>query len=126
MVAISDEVVRRYAFKHDISVLESSELFHELELFLDMAAIHSTSPSERIDSAWHEFILHTKIYESFCSERYGRFVHHVPCSPLAGRDDANQRDVGCTNCSSGQPDGVAECNSTCASDCRSDQEYEVA
>lgn len=35
-----------------------------------------TSPE--VDAAWHAFILHTRQYEVFCQEVFGRFVHHRP------------------------------------------------
>ena len=134
MSTIPDEVVRRYAFKHDIAISESLKLFDDLESFLDMAAVRSVSPSEHIDSAWHEFILHTKIYADFCLYRYGRLVHHIPSSPLAGETyEDHQRNVKCSSrCSSGGGDpfrGSAKCESEpCASDCRSckSQEYELS
>jgi hypothetical protein len=31
-----------------------------------------------IDAAWHAFILHTRDYESYCRERFGRVIHHEP------------------------------------------------
>jgi uncharacterized membrane protein YgcG len=35
-------------------------------------------PSAAVDTAWHEFILMTRNYESFCQKAFGRFLHHVP------------------------------------------------
>jgi hypothetical protein len=35
-------------------------------------------PSFKIDLAWHEFILHTRDYVSFCDAVVGRYVHHEP------------------------------------------------
>lgn len=36
------------------------------------------SPSKVVDYAWHEFILFTKLYENFCKEKLGKFIHHTP------------------------------------------------
>ncbi len=33
-----------------------------------------------IDKMWHNFILFTKEYHSFCHEYFGRFIHHSPNS----------------------------------------------
>jgi hypothetical protein len=54
--------------------------FAEMLVFLDMAADSKRfiSPPEPVDVAWHAFILHTRDYESYCRERYGRVIHHQP------------------------------------------------
>lgn len=35
-------------------------------------------PSRVVDVAWHEFILSTRLYEEFCNNGIGRFLHHTP------------------------------------------------
>lgn len=35
-------------------------------------------PSRAVDEAWHGFILCTARYAAFCTEAYGRFLHHHP------------------------------------------------
>lgn len=42
-------------------------------------------PSRVVDEAWHEFILHTRGYESWCSAAFGKLLHHTPAEVL-GRD----------------------------------------
>ncbi len=39
---------------------------------------HFGMPSTAVDAAWHEFILMTRNYESFCKEAFGHFLHHAP------------------------------------------------
>lgn len=39
-------------------------------------------PSQVVDDLWHEFILYTKNYESFCRKAFGRFLHHTPAVVL--------------------------------------------
>jgi hypothetical protein len=39
-------------------------------------------PSRVVDSLWHEFILHTRGYESFCRRAFGRLLHHTPAEAL--------------------------------------------
>ena len=45
-------------------------------------------PSRAVDIAWHEFILLTREYTSFCEQGFGHYLHHSPAStldePLAG------------------------------------------
>lgn len=35
-------------------------------------------PSKAVDVAWHEFILMTRDYQSFCDEAFGYYLHHSP------------------------------------------------
>jgi len=35
-------------------------------------------PSDIVDMAWHEFILHTADYMAYCEMAYGRYIHHRP------------------------------------------------
>lgn len=39
-------------------------------------------PSQVIDVAWHEFILFTRTYKSFCNKAIGRFLHHTPTEAM--------------------------------------------
>lgn len=39
-------------------------------------------PSQAVDDAWHEFILFTRNYDSFCQRALGRFLHHVPAEAM--------------------------------------------
>ncbi len=42
-------------------------------------------PSQVVDAAWHEFILHTRAYEAWCCAAFGKLMHHTPAEVL-GRD----------------------------------------
>jgi hypothetical protein len=35
-------------------------------------------PSRAVDVAWHEMILMTRIYTSFCERAFGHYLHHSP------------------------------------------------
>jgi hypothetical protein len=39
-------------------------------------------PSQAVDKAWHEMILMTREYTSFCQRAFGRYLHHSPDSTL--------------------------------------------
>jgi len=39
-------------------------------------------PSQVVDVAWHDFILFTREYESFCQQALGRFLHHTPSEAM--------------------------------------------
>ena len=92
-------IVRRISKEQNIALGEAAELFQETLKFLDLCneADESLAPSRAIDSAWHLFILHTADYASYCQERFGRFLHHVPTyeimddAYILARQHANQR-----------------------------------
>lgn len=42
-------------------------------------------PSKVVDTAWHEFILHTQGYQNWCKAAFGDMLHHSPAEVL-GRD----------------------------------------
>lgn len=42
------------------------------------ASAKALTPSIRVDAVWHEFILFTRLYERYCNEVFGRFIHHQP------------------------------------------------
>jgi hypothetical protein len=58
----------------------AAALWAELLVFLDVVAESKdfVSPPPGVDVAWHAFILHTRDYEAYCRERYGRIIHHQP------------------------------------------------
>lgn len=35
-------------------------------------------PSRVVDDAWHEFILMTRLYHTFCQKAFGHYLHHTP------------------------------------------------
>jgi len=47
-------------------------------------------PSQVADDLWHEFILHTKAYDQFCKQSFGRFLHHTPAVALGADPGANE------------------------------------
>jgi hypothetical protein len=45
-----------------------------------------------LDDFWHTFILHTDLYQKYCSDVLGVFVHHMPgTSRPKNQDEINQR-----------------------------------
>ncbi len=46
-------------------------------------------PSKAVDAMWHEFILHTKAYEAWCSVALGHFLHHTPAEALGKKAKGN-------------------------------------
>jgi hypothetical protein len=76
----NSSVVERIQRDAGVDPDTAAALFSEMLLFLDLVAAsdHFISPPEAVDVAWHAFILHTRDYEAYCRERYGRIIHHQP------------------------------------------------
>lgn len=47
-------------------------------------------PSQVADDLWHELILYTKNYQSFCQKAFGRFLHHTPAVVLSQSQRGNE------------------------------------
>ena len=48
-------------------------------------------PSKAVDTLWHAFILHTRAYETFCQQAFGRLLHHTPAEALPGAGQRPRR-----------------------------------
>lgn len=46
-------------------------------------------PSQVADDLWHEFILYTRAYETFCRKAFGRMLHHTPAVVLSSGNQGN-------------------------------------
>ena len=60
---------------------ECEKALSETIKFLILAAENTagqSTPSARVDLAWHEFILFTRTYQSFCETHFGKLIHHEP------------------------------------------------
>lgn len=47
-------------------------------------------PSQVVDDLWHELILYTRNYETFCRKAFGRFLHHTPAVVLTSNRQKNE------------------------------------
>jgi hypothetical protein len=76
----NESVIERIQRNADVDRETARTWFNEMLVFLDMVADSKRfiSPPEAIDVAWHAFILHTRDYEDYCRERFGRVIHHQP------------------------------------------------
>ncbi len=46
-------------------------------------------PSKAADAMWHEFILHTQAYKTWCHNALGFFLHHTPAEALGPKARSN-------------------------------------
>ena len=76
----NSSVVERIQRDAGVDREAAGALWAEMLLFLDMVAVSKefVSPPPAVDVAWHAFLLHTRDYEAYCRERYGRIIHHQP------------------------------------------------
>ena len=81
----NEAVIQRLQEDAGVDRDTARSLFNEMLVFLDLVADSKDfiSPPGPVDVAWHAFILHTRDYESYCRERFGRVIHHEP----AGKPD---------------------------------------
>ena len=77
---LNSAVIERIARDEGIPHATAVSWFKEMLVFLDMCAASDVmlSPSKQVDAAWHAFLLHTRDYEAYCRERFGRIIHHDP------------------------------------------------
>lgn len=68
---------------------EGRELFREVKRYLVLNRIYPDHRlpmvSRRIDEVWHQFVLFTHEYASFCQQHVGRFLHHHPSNAPGSR-----------------------------------------
>jgi hypothetical protein len=76
---------------------QAHALFQEVKKYLVLAAeaeLEIPMFSQRIDDAWHQFILFTRQYGEFCREFAGHFLHHEPLeSPPSAPDEPPRRSM---------------------------------
>ncbi len=46
-------------------------------------------PSQVADDLWHQFILNTRAYHSYCNSAFGKYFHHVPATALSANRNNN-------------------------------------
>lgn len=71
---------------------------HALRQFF-LAYLHGgcryvSMPSQVADDLWHEFILYTRNYDTFCRRAFGGFLHHTPAVALSRERHERQHNVG--------------------------------
>jgi len=77
-----ETVIAKFKEKHKTLTDADIELVQEgLRKYFYISS-HSSDivimPSVVVDDLWHEFILYSKEYNSFCRQAFGRFLHHSP------------------------------------------------
>ena len=76
-------------FARKQSALVSQGLRQFFLAYLNGGRKYVAMPSQVADDLWHEFILYTREYDSFCKQAFGRFLHHTPAVALAPEHKAS-------------------------------------
>ena len=73
----------------DVDETGARAVLTEVLRFLSLVATadQTLTPSPRVDDAWHELVLCTRLYFRLCEEHFGSYVHHDP----GGTRDDNAR-----------------------------------
>ncbi len=78
----------------DLNTSQIEQILEGLRQWFFLLAQHHGQkfgmPSKAVDAAWHEFILMTRQYESFCKDAFGKYLHH---SPNEGGDERQREDI---------------------------------
>ncbi len=83
-------IIARYSKDHSLPLDLAATHAKELVRFLTVCAIN---PNKRytmlgpIDEFWHTFLMFTEEYSAFCHQIAGRFLHHIPATPLENEDE---------------------------------------
>lgn len=88
---IRSKVRRRYPHlgDDDLARVETGlRQYFQLSLLARRRAL--AMPSQVVDVAWHEFILHTRLYRAFCGKAVGRFLHHTPAEAMRTPTEAQE------------------------------------
>lgn len=103
------EFIRNFTFPHGLfdkvrakrPELDTKQLqlvAHALRQFF-LAYLRSgrryvSMPSQVADDLWHEFILYTRHYDTFCRRAFGGFLHHTPAVALSRARAEQQQNIG--------------------------------
>jgi hypothetical protein len=92
-----ERFIRSYVFSKEVldALQKSYPTIEEKDAFLVARALRTyfliharlgkvliAMPSRAVDALWHEFILDTREYHTFCARAFGSYFHHVPASKM--------------------------------------------
>lgn len=73
-------LLERYMKEQSCKRKKADKAFIALKQFLYVCATasHRCSPSAEIDPMWHEFLMFSEVYYTFCMKYFDRVIHHHP------------------------------------------------
>jgi Uncharacterized conserved protein len=108
----NDYLVKRFCIVQphlNLSEEEGQQIFEDLLRFLWLKAtvdelreqdpeapdISISASMIVIDQCWHEFILMTEMYTTFCEQYFGRYIHHPPPMDKYARNSKEHSEEEC-------------------------------
>ena len=87
----------RVALLHKVPVDYAQALLREAKrmLYLSIVSDEAIAPPDRIDWAWHEMLMFTRL-DKTCSEFIGGFVHHDPNPPTGDMHEETWQEIQAT------------------------------
>ena len=82
-----EDILDGFMDRYNVTRSEAKEIFHETKKWLWLASesydekgsgLFIDTPLMIIDEMWHNFILYTKSYHSYCMDKFKKFIHHTP------------------------------------------------
>lgn len=91
------ELIRRLTEKLEMSHERATAAFEGMKLYL--YTVGSTNadlspPNDDIDEAWHNFMLFSRDYMTFCVTNFGHYLHHQPFTA----EEAAEANANCKGC----------------------------
>src|SRR5262245_15022848 len=80
----NEDVIHRFRTLYDMEFHEAEDIFHETKKWLWLIRQPDSPPLAIVDGMlildemWHNFVLFTREYATYCHERFGRYLHHAP------------------------------------------------
>lgn len=80
---VKSKLKSTYPHLNDTHVEQVIRALKEYFIICNVAQKRMVSmPSQAVDLVWHEFILFTRIYEDFCRQGFGKYLHHTPAEAM--------------------------------------------
>ncbi|MEO4048682.1 hypothetical protein AAFN46_16510 [Pseudomonas sp. CAU 1711] len=88
---LESKLLERYP---QLTPQQANEVLHGLREYFQLCRLAGRKmvamPSQAVDVVWHEFILHTRQYRSFCRQGLGSFLDHTPNEAMPRPQDSRE------------------------------------
>lgn len=92
----NEDVISRFTDLFDLPEEEAKSIFKEMQKFLficQLKGIFIPDDLLIIDEMWHNFILFTKEYHSFCATYFGKYFHHLPATKIEKEEQKKKNEL---------------------------------
>lgn len=92
----NEDILSRFTDMFDVTKEEALDIFQETKKFLYICQIKGVFiPDDLLilDEMWHNFILFTREYQSFCDTHFKKYFHHLPASKTEKEDQLRKNEA---------------------------------